>query len=763
MVVSSRYRVIGTRPIRPDGADKVTGRAEYSSDIRLAGLLHGRVKRSPHAHALIKSIDASKALALSGVRAVVTAADFPEVPDMSLVGGEGEATSLRHRAQNVMARSKALYVGHAVAAVCATDPHIAEDALDLIEVEYEVLPFVQDVREAMAPDAPVLHEDGLRAEPLSEASIDQPNIASRVFYHSGDLDSGFGAADRVIEREFHTSMFHQGYIEPHVATGFWNRDGKVTVWCSSQGSFAIRSETASMLGIPVSSVNVVPMEIGGGFGGKTLVYLEPLAVLLSKKTGKPVKVSMNRAEVLEATGPTSGAYMRVKMGAKADGTITAADVYLAYEAGAFPGSPVGAGARCALGPYDLANFRVEGYDVVVNKPKSAAYRAPGAPASEFAVEAVINELAQALDIDPIDMRLKNGVREGSRQTDGRAFGPIGAVPLMEAMKSHPHYLSELQGEDVGRGVALGFWFNGGGERSVNATINPDGSVGLVNGNVDIGGLRSSMAIMLAETLGIAAEDVKPHIVPTDDIGATGMTGGSSSAFSIGWAVYEAGLELRQKLTERLASIWEVPVGDIVYGDDGVLTGPPDSDGKARRMTFKELAARLPRTGGSISTGLTLRRTTPGPAFAGHIADVKVDRETGKVEILRYTAFQDVGTAIHPSYVEGQVQGGAVQGIGMALSEEYVWGPDGRMVNASLLDYRMPTALDVPMIDTVLLEVPNPGHPYGVRGVGEVCIVPPMAALQAAVADAIGVRFNQMPMSPRLIVEALHGDESAVRA
>ncbi|HXH22191.1 MAG TPA: xanthine dehydrogenase family protein molybdopterin-binding subunit [Dehalococcoidia bacterium] len=752
-----QYKVIGTRPIRPDGTDKVIGRAEYGIDVRLPGMLYGRIKRSPYAHAIIKRIDASKALALPGVKAVITHDDFPPPGDTAMTMGEGGVSTARFMLEGIMASKKVLYRGQPVAAVCATDHHIAEDALELIEVEYEPLPVVSDVREAMSDAAPVLHEN-LRTRdmaPLSQTPSDKPtNIASHLRFARGDVQAGFAAADIVVEREFETSMFHQGYIEPHNGTAFWNRDGKLTVWCSTQGSFSVRANLATLLQIPVSQINVIPMEIGGGFGGKLVVYLEPIAAVFSKITGKPVKMMMTRDEVFEATGPTSGTYIRVKMGAKKDGTLTAAEVYLAYEAGAFPGSPVGAGATCALAPYDIENYVIDGYDVVVNKPKTAAYRAPGAPAAEFAVESVVNEIAKQLDIDPIDLRLKNAAKEGTPRPTGQKFGRIGAVEVMQAMKDHPHYKSEIQGPDRGRGVAMGFWGNVGGERSATAAINPDGTIKLVVGNVDIGGTRAAMAMMLAETLGISAEQVHPHVVGTDDIGATGLTGGSSSAFAIGWTMYELGLELRKKLTERAARIWEVPEDQVTYGDDGVIRGPADAEGKPREMSFKEIAGRLARTGGAISAGLTTQKQGAGPAYGGHIVDVEVDRETGKVTILRYTAVQDVGTAIHPSYVEGQIQGGVAQGVGMALTEEYYWGPDGRMQNASFLDYRMPTTLDLPMIDTVLVEVPNPGHPYGVRGVGEVPIVPPMPAIQAAIADAIGVNLYKAPMSPRVVLEAL---------
>jgi xanthine dehydrogenase molybdenum-binding subunit len=761
VATGENYKVIGSRPVRPDGTDKVTGRAEYGADIRLPGMLYGRIKRSPHAHAVIKRIDASKALALPGVKAVVTSADYPTPGEGIAEVGEGAVTTARFLLDNILAGEKALYRGHAIAAVCATDPHTAEDALDLIEVEYEILPPVLDVREAMSDAAPVLHAN-LRTRdmaPLAQPPPDKPtNIAMHLRFARGDIDAGFQEADVVIEREFETSMYHQGYIEPQTATAFWNRDGKLTIWTSTQGSFNVRTNVATVLRLPVSQINVIPMEIGGGFGGKISIYLEPVAALLSKRTGKPVKMAMSREEVFEATGPTSGTYSRVKIGARKDGAITAAQVYLAYEAGGFPGSPVGAGASCSLAPYDIPNMVIDGYDVVVNRPKTSAYRAPGAPAGEFPVEAVMNELAERLDMDPIDLRLKNAAREGTLRAVGQPFRRIGAVEVMQAMKDHPHYKSELQGENRGRGVAMGFWSNAGGERSLVGNVNNDGTINIVTGNVDIGGTRAAIAMQVAEALGISYDQVKPHVVGTDDIGATGLTGGSSSAFASGWAAFELGQELRKKLAERAARIWEIEPGEVVYGDDGLIRGPDDAEGKARTFTFKELAGRLSRTGGAISASVTTSRNTNGPAFGGHIVDLEVDKDTGKVQILRYTAVQDVGTAIHPSYVEGQVHGGVAQGVGMALSEEYYYGPDGRMQNSSFLDYRMPTALDLPMIDTVLVEVPNPGHPYGVRGVGEVPIVPPLGALQQAVYHATGVRFNRLPMTPRVILDALLPDE-----
>ena len=754
------YRVIGTRPVRPDGVDKVTGRARYGADILLPGMLYGRVLRSPYAHARIIRIDTSKAEALDGVRAVATwddlpARDWSTVPDL----GEGAAAS-RWMARNVFANEKALYKGHAVAAVCATDPHIAEDALGLIEVEYEPLPPVLDVREAMDPNAPLLHDDlyteDVSGGPGSEAPT---NIGKHLELRRGDIDAGFAEADIVVEREFETSMAHQGYLEPHNGTAMWNEDGELTVWNSSQGPFVVREQLHVLLDLPLSKVKVVPMEIGGGFGGKIPVYMEPMAAILSKKTGRPVKMIMTRQEVLEATGPTSGTWVRARLGVRRDGRIVAAEVELAFEAGAFPGSPFSAGALCALGPYDIENQRVEGWDVCVNKPKVAAYRAPGAPATAFAVESLVDELAALLDRDPMDLRLQNAAREGTRLSDGTPLGVVGNIEVMESIRDSEHYRSELQGENRGRGVAMGYWRNAGMETSAYAVVNADGTINLVVGTVDIGGLRATHSMQLAEALGLEYDDIRPLVADTSGVGRSSVTGGSRSTFAGGWAMHELAQDLREQLVTRAAQIWGVEREAVSYGDDGVLRGPEDDDGSERSLTFKQLAGQLAGSGGMIQARADVNPTTVGPAFAGHVVDVEVDPETGKVDILRYTAVQDVGQAIHPSYVEGQLQGGALQGIGMALSEEYFYDEDGVMRNSSLLDYRMPTALDTPMIDAVLVEVPNPGHPYGVRGVGEVPIVPPLAAITNAIHDAAGVRMQKLPASPRAVLAELLSEET----
>ena len=717
----------------------MTGKANYGADVNLPGMLYAKVLRSPHAHAVITSIDTSRAEAAPGVRAVVTSADFPEYENKPVVGPSGgPPQNMSHVSAKILARDKVLWRGHPVAAVAADSAHEAEEALNLIEVEYEVLPPVTTVEEAMADGAPLLHPEF------------KNNVASHSRLEIGDVDKGFEEADIVIEREFRTKTVHQGYIEPHSATAWWTPQDRITVWGSSQGHFQIRDLTAAVVGVPFSSVKVVPMEIGGGFGGKTTIYLEPLAVALSKKSGAPVKVTMSRVEVMEASGPTSGSYMKVKMGVTNEGRMTAAHADLRFEAGAYPGSPVGAAAQCMYSPYDIANVVIDGYDVVDNKPKTTAYRAPGAPIASFAAETIIDEFCEKLGMDPIDFRILNGAKEGTRRATGLVNPVIGAIETAQAVKDHPHYGESVEGKWRGRGVASGFWINGAGAACATANVNYDGTVNLTIGSMDIGGTRPAAAQQFAEVLGIPVEDVSPQVGDTESIGYTSMTGGSGAAFKTGWASYEAAQDVKRQMIDRAALLWDTDAGEIEL-EDGVFRHKSDPE---LSIGFAELAARAPETGGPVVGSANMDPAGAGSAFATHVVDIEVDPETGKIEILRYTASQDVGTAIHPSYVEGQIQGGVVQGIGWALNEEYYMSDAGQMMNTSLLDYRMPTSLDLPMIDPVIVEVPNPNHPYGVRGVGEVCLVPPLAALANAIYDATGVRMSELPMNPAAVAKAI---------
>ena len=748
------YDVVGTRPVRPDGVDKVTGRAQYGADIRLTGLLYGAVVRSPHAHARVKSIDTSAAEAHPGVRAVVTGKDLPRdgSPEVRVPGWRYN----KYKSDNILAGDKVLYEGHAVAAVAAIDLNTAEEAAALIKVEYEVLPPVMTVRQAMEPDAPLLHDD-LFTDELGERANQPSNVAQHFRFEMGDLEKGFAQADLIVEREFETASVHQGYIEPHSATALWNMDGRLNVWCCTQGPFSVRDDLSQLLAFPVSDIKITPMEIGGGFGGKIPVYLEPLAALLSRKSGAPVKLTMSRADVFQSSGPAPGSWMKVKVGVTNEGKVTACQASIAMEGGGYPGASVAPAVNCAFACYDYPNGQVDGYDVVVNKAKTAAYRAPGAPQAAFAVETVMDEICRKLKMDPLEFRLLNASKEGTRRVEGPIFARVGNVEVLEAAKGHDHYNAPLdkgpeKGRYRGRGVASGFWFNIGYQSSCTISVNSDGKVSLIEGSVDIGGTRASIAMQAAEVLGIPYEDVNPTVVDTDSIGYTALTGGSRVAFASGWAAIEAAEDVKRQMAERAAKIWDTPVEEVEYVNGGVSHR---SDPELR-MSFKELAGQFIEAmsqGGSIIGRASVDPRGAGNAFATHIVDVEVDPETGKVDVLRYTAVQDAGKAIHPSYVEGQMQGGAVQGIGWALNEEYFFNEQGLMMNSSLLDYRMPTSLDLPMIDTVIVEVANPGHRFGARGVGEVPIVPPMAAVANAIHDAIGVRMDALPMSPGKILQA----------
>jgi len=742
------YAVIGTRPPRYDAVDKVTGRALYGPDIRLPGLLHGKVLRSPHAHARILSIDTTCAEALPGVYAVVTAEDLPRAEDRRARLGEG-AVNFKYLCDNILASAKVLYVGHAVAAVAASTPHIAEQALALIDVEYSLLPAVVDVLEATRDTAPLLHEHmGTRS--LAGESRTPSNTASHFQQVKGDPEKGFAEADVVVEREFRTATVHQGYIEPHAGTAIWGADGRLTVYATTQGAFTARDQLAELLDLPMSRIRVVPTEVGGAFGGKVTTYVETVAALLSRRAGRPVKIVMSRSEVFLASGPTSGTAIRVKMGATRAGRITAAQAELYYEAGAYPGSPVGSGAGVMFGPYDIPHGQIDGYDVVVNKPKTGSYRAPGGTPANSAAEQVIDELAERIGMDPLEFRMLNSAKEGTRQIDGAVHTHIGCYEVLETAREHPHYSAPLEGPHRGRGVAHAYWGNWGAQSSSAISVNADGTVAMVTGSVDLTGTRTSLAMQAAEALGLTLEQIVPSVADTDSIGYTEVSAGSRTTVATGQSVVKAARDVIAQMSERAATLWGVPA-DTVSFHRGTFTTGQDA---TKSTTFGELAAMLSRTGGPITGVGNIDVQEWGAAFGTHIVDLEVDPETGKVTILRYTVVQDVGRAIHPSEVEGQMQGGAVQGIGWALYEGYQYDEGGQMLNPTFLDYKLPTALDVPSIECVIVEVPYPKHPYGIRGVGETPILPPPAAIANAIYRAVGRRMDRLPMTPGRILEKM---------
>ncbi|MBL6691403.1 MAG: xanthine dehydrogenase family protein molybdopterin-binding subunit [Pseudomonadales bacterium] len=726
------FKVVGTRPNRPDGIDKVTGRARYGADMSAPGQLVGLMLRSPHAHAKIVKIDTSRAEKLAGVKAVLTSADLPDLTN----GNAGDYATL----ENCMARDRALYDGHAVAAVAAIDKSTAKKALKLIKVTYEKLPHVTDVDEALKKGAPQI-------QPACDG-----NLGGRYEFGHGDIEAGLKEADVVIEKSFKTGQTHQGYIEPHACLATVGPDGSGELWVTTQGHFTYRNVCATLLGMDIAKLKVTSSEIGGGFGGKTHVWIEPVALALARKANRPVKMVMSREEVFKGSGPTCASSMDVKIGAKKDGTITSAFIECRYSDGAFPGIWGMLGGMTAWACYDLKNCKSVGVDVLVNRPKVAAYRAPSAPMMAFGVESTMDMLAKELDMDPVQLRLKNVAREGTQSSYGPVYGPIGIEPTLEAVRDHPHMKAPL-GKNQGRGMACGFWFNIGGQTCSDLNIGVDGTVNLTVGTIDVGGARASLSLIAAEELGISYDDVKTTIGDTNSLGHNDTTEGSRGTFSSGMATIFAAREAIEVMKGRAAQMWGIPV-EAVSWENGHAVATGAEHGNLPPLSLKEIAAESPKTGGPIAGHHEVTADGSGVSFASHIVDVEVDPETGRTQVLRYTVVQDAGKAIHPDYVEGQFQGGAAQGIGWALNEEYIYGEDGCLQNAGFLDYRIPVCSDLPFIDTKILEIPNPNHPYGIRGVGETSIVPPLAAIGNAVSNAVGVRLNQVPMSPPRILKAL---------
>ena len=734
---------IGKNTIRPDGAEKVTGRAEYAADTTMPGMLWGKILRSPYPHATIKSIDTKKAESLPGVHAVATHDDSVDFPiDTPVILG---IQDMRWMARNVLAKEKVLFHGHPIAAVAAKTEEIAQKACELIEVDYEVHDWAIEINDAIKDDAPILHD-------FIKFDGKPSNIAGTLEHKKGDIDKGFEEADVIIEKDFETAAVHQGYLENHACLVSVAPDDKTVIWSSSQGQFMVRAMTSFITGIPQSNIRAIPAEIGGGFGGKTIVYLEPVAAILSKKSGRPVKMMMTREEVMRASGPTSASKSTVKIGATKDGKIIAAKGVFYLQAGAFPGSPIRGAAGCCLAPYDIPNAHTLGYDVVSNRSKVAAYRAPGAPIGAYAVECVLDEIAESLNICPLEFRLKNAAKEGTKAVHGPTYPKMGYVETLEAALKNPHYKLPLK-KCQGRGVASGFWFNAGGESCAQVNITEDGNVAVTTGHPDIGGSRASIANITAELLGIDINRVSVTIGDTASIGFSNLTGGSRVLFASALVVTESTKQVIDILKDRAAKIWNIDKEAIDW-ENGVAKPAGDNAGKFKPLTLAEIADQATPTGGPIGAGHQVNTVGAEGGFATHICDVEVDVELGIARILKYTAIQDVGKAIHPAYVEGQLQGGVVQGIGWALNEEYIYNDKGKLDNPGFLDYRIPVCSDLPMIDTVIVEVPNPKHPQGVRGVGEVPIVPPLAAIANAIYNAVGKRFYSLPMSPPKVLEGL---------
>jgi len=742
----SEYSVVGKRLPRVDALEKVTGEAVFSVDVSLPNMIHGKVLRSPHAHASVVRLDVTKARTLDGVMAVVIASDVPGYINR----GELSFAQLPH-----LARDKVVYAGQPVAAVAAVSVEIAEKALDLIEVDYEELPPVLDPLEAMQPSSPLVH-DILRTNIITDSQPDRDDKRSNVAYHfkinKGDLEAGFNEADIVLENTYRTQKVNHGFIEPFAAVASVDKGGKVTVWTHSQGLFTARQMIAHFLALPTSQVKLVPVEIGGGFGGKTYQPVAPLCGLLAMISGRPVRMEMTRDEVIKDSRPAAESIVTIKMGVTRKGLITAASASLIYDSGAYPEMSHGMfTSGNVLCQYKIPNVSIDTKDVLTNKVPSAYYRAPATPQSHFATESHLDIIAETLDMNPLQLRILNAAEEGDTQPNGEVFARVGFKETLERMVDYLQIKGKLEGKNRGRGIACGFWHGGSGGFGAYINVNNDGSVNLVLGVTDISGSRTSIAQIVAEELGLPLDQVKVVIGDTE----TGPWGsnsvGSLTVYSLSTAAYRACQDVKAQLSSLAAKRFEVDPSEVEFSK-GLFQVKANTE---KSISFTDLARSTSVIFGKgpvIGRG-TLDGMPPAPTLSVHAVDVEVDDETGKVRVISYAVAQDVGRAINPLSIEGQIQGAVTQGIGWALMEEYIF-EKGVVQNTTLLDYRMPTATDVPMIDVMIVEVPSPRGVYGLRHVGEPPMVPTLAAVANAVYNATGVRFKELPMTPEIVLNRI---------
>ena len=754
---SSAHQVVGKRLPRVDAKERVTGQAIYPADLSLPGMVHAKLLRSPHAHARIRSIDVAQAQALKGVLAVVTAADFPELPVGATIPMGETGYDMWMIAAINLARGKVHWVGQPVAGVAAVDGHVAEAALALIEVEYEPLPAVLDIAAAMTPEAPVLHEHvftkGVEPRPRAPSNVCSRTVIARG--HAARALEGAAAKQRI---RVEVDTAHQGYLEPQVVVAQVDANGFATVWASTQGQFTAELMIARMLGMPQSRLKVVPLEIGGGFGGKIAIHGEAVAVRLAQKCGRPVKLTFTREEVLQGgSGPPAGARIDVAVGADHEGRLVAIEGTYCMDAGGLPGLSPSLLMQASAALYQTPNLNLQGYDVVTNKPRTEAYRGPGGIQAAFAMEQAMDALCQRLNLDALEFRKRNAAVTGSTMPIGTPFPSIGLTTILQRVGEHPCWTDPLtKGRwPRGRGLALGYWRGTSMTSAGHITIAGDGRPMVTMGAIDLSGTRTTMAQVVAEEFDLPIGDIHISTGDTKSVGYSDGAAGSRVARTMTAALVEASRDALAQLSRRAAEKLQCRTEDLGYAR-GVFRshqvgGPAISLAELMQATLTDGAV----VGRGVSTKLPL-----GVEIGAHVCDVEVDTATGRVTVLRYTAFQDVGLALNPAAVEGQIEGSVVQGLGWALTEGFDYGPDGRLRNASLLDYRMPTALDVPEIECVILETPVPNVPYGVRGVGEVPIVPPAACVANAIARATGVRLTRMPMTPERVLRAL---EAAARS
>ena len=749
--MSTGTRVVGQSLPRIDAPGKVTGSAVYAADFALPGMLYGKVFRSAEPHARLVRIDTARAAAMPGVRAVITAADAADVRYGAAVKDEP-----------VFAPDVVRYVGQPLAAVAAVTLEAAEAALAAIEAVYEPLPPVLDLAAALAPGAPLVHE-GWRSYTAIPILQRDGNVCNRARIVVGDVERGWAEADHVFEHRFTTAMVHQGYTEPRAAVAAWDSSGQVTVWSNTQLPFDVQATLADILAITPSKVRIIVPGVGGGFGGKLRIGVEHFAALLARKSGRPVKVMTTSEEELTAAYPRQGTVIELKTGVTRDGRLTARQGRIYFDTGAFAGSGPGVASVATMvlaGPYRTPNLHLEGYAVYTNKTNCGSYRAPSGPQANFAVESQMDIIADALGIDPLELRLRNIVHEGDEGPTGQVLTAVGLEECLRRAADAIGWPDRRPGPGRGKGLAIGWWTTTGGSSGVYVKINPDGSVTLNTGAVEIGtAALTGAAQVLAEALGVDLADIT---VISGDTGSTPFdfgAQGSRTAFAVGNACRAAAAELERKLFELAAAHLKTTEDALTLRDKHVV-GP---DG---RVSLAELARQSQVAGGGmIAHGTFIAPGTPydtkrveghvypafhSPSFHAHAVDLSVDVETGEVTIHKYVVAQDVGFALNPIYIEGQIEGGVAQGLGQTLSEEIVYR-DGRVLNANLTDYKMPTTLDVPRIESILVEHPGRVGPFGAKGVGEPPNIEPPAAVANAIAAAVGARITSLPITAEKIV------------
>ena len=749
------YNVVGHSEKLSNGLEKVSGETRFAGDLNLPGMLHARLVLSLYAHARIKKIDTSAALKVPGVVRVVTAADLPLVTEAS-----------ESRRRNPLAKDEVIFYGQPVAVVLGETEAAALDGVNQIQVEYEVLPAAIDLLDAMKQDAPLVRKKeghGADAEAQMHATVAAqaeeetvklpPNVSNRVHFHAGDVEAGFKEAAVTVENTFRLPMVHQSYLETQSVVVAPDPLGGMVVYTSTQAAFYARQEVAAALGVAQSKVKVVTMAVGGGFGGK-FVLLEPWAAGLAKLAGRPVRLSYYRMEDLLAANPAPDGIIEVKLGARADGSLCALKAKIIFNSGIYPGAPTGIVAILLGGYYRFENFDIEGLEVLTNKPNSGAYRGPGAPQATFAIESQIDALAHALKRDPLEFRLQNCAVEGDKTPTGQAYPRIGLKDCLERLQQHPAWqnrANKAAGEGVG--IAIGGWPGGLEPASSTCRLDHDGNFTITTGVSDISGVTTSFRLIAAEILGLKPEQVTIINADTDSAPYAGASGGSKTTRTVGAAVLKAAQDARKQVLDIAAQRLEAAPEDLELQDGKVsVKGLP-----SRSITLKEIASRSMNFGarfepvyGSGSSAIT----SSAPGFAAHLVKLRVDQETGEVEVLDYVAVQDVGFAINPAEVEGQIHGGVTQGLGWALYEQMVYDEKGTLISGSLMDYALQTAALVPSIDVQLVEVPAPDGPFGAKGVGEPPIIPGGAAVANAIFDATGVRINELPAVPERVLHAI---------